>query len=164
VFLTLSVAVPIVFPLTLSVKTTLHVPDALPHVTVYDLPDPATVAIFLDEHVASLKLKTPPFGPAVVTVAFGLDHNKLTEHGLTETPLSFLHTASIPSAKRCICETFGGITGADPAPAQPASRPATARAANGRTKDRTSFMSVFPFHGNRLIIVAQGEKTLKDGA
>jgi hypothetical protein len=86
VFLTLSLAVPTVLPPALAVKRTLHEPDLLPQVTTYFPPDPATVAIPPDEHALSLKLKVLPFGPDVFTVAFGLDHDRLREHGLTETP------------------------------------------------------------------------------
>jgi hypothetical protein len=136
----LSVAVPTVLPLTLSVKTTLHEPDVVPHVATYLSPDPATVAMCFVEHVLSLKVKTPPFGPVVLTAAVGMDAHKLTEHGITETPWSFLQiAASIGLAKGCICETLSApldeVGGADPAPAHPASRPATARAANGRSND-----------------------------
>jgi hypothetical protein len=140
VFLTLSLAVPTVFPPALAVKTTLHEPDLLPQVTTYFPPDPLTVAISPDEHALSLKLKLLPFGPDVFTVAFGLAHDKLKEHGFTATPWSTAHFAGwIGTANECICETPSGrldeAGGADPAPAQPASRPAATRAANGRSKD-----------------------------
>jgi len=122
------------------VKTTLHAPDLVPHVAMYLPPDPVTVAMCFVEHVLSLNVKTPPFGPVVLTVALGMDTDKLSEHGVTETPWSFLQiAASIGLAKGCICETLSGalgeVGGADPAPAHPASRPATARAANGRSND-----------------------------
>ena len=138
-FLTLSFAVPTVLPLTLAVKTTLHEPDFVPHVTTYEPPEPATVAMPSAEHVLSLKLKPLPLGPDVFTVAFGLDHDRLREHGFTETPWSTAHFAGwIGVANDCICEAAGALDdvgGADTAPAQPASRPATAIAANGPSND-----------------------------
>jgi hypothetical protein len=42
------------------------------------------------EHVLSLKVKTLPFGPVALTVALGTDNDRLSEHGVTETPWSFL--------------------------------------------------------------------------
>jgi|SRR5579862_8352466 len=136
----LSVAVPTILPLTLSVKTTLHEPDVVPHVATYLSPDPATLAMCFVEHVWSLKVKTPPFWPVVLTVAVGMDAHKLSEHGITETPWSFLQiAASIGFVKGCVCKALCGpldeVGGADPAPAHPASRPATARAAIGRSND-----------------------------
>jgi hypothetical protein len=140
VFLTLSFAVPTVLPPALAVKTTLHEPDLLPHVTTYVPREPVTVAIPPDEQALSLKLKALPFGPEVFTVAFGLDHDRLREHGLTETPWSTAHFAGwIGMPNDCICEAPGGrldeAGGVDPALAQPARRPATARAAKGRRND-----------------------------
>lgn len=132
-FLTLSLAVPTVLPLTLAVKVTLHEPDLLPHVTVYFSPDPATVAMSPDEHALSLKLKALPLGPDVFTVASGLDHDRLSVHGLIETPWSTWHfAASIGMANNCICEIRSGtldemeaptrrqrIRRADPRPREP---------------------------------------------
>src|ERR1700729_107375 len=136
----LSVAVPTALPLTLSVEMTLHEPDLVPHVATYLSPDPLIVAMFFFEHVLPLKVKTPPFGPVVLTVAVGMDAHKFTEHGVTETPWSFLHIpGSIGLNQGCICETLSGpldeVGGADPAPAHAASRPATATVASGRSND-----------------------------
>lgn len=129
-----------VLPLTLSVKTTLHPPDLVPHVAMYLPPDPVTVAMCFIEHVLSLNVKTLPLGSVVLTVALGMDADKLSEHGVTDTPWSFLQTAaSIGLAKNGGCETLSAALdeggGPDPAPEHPASRPAAARAASGRSNE-----------------------------
>ena len=80
-------AVPIFAPLEfLSVKTAVQDPDFEHQSALKVLPEPEIVAMPSLEHVLSLKLKVPPFGPFVVTFSSGLESDRLIEQGFTDTP------------------------------------------------------------------------------
>lgn len=84
-----SVAVPIVLPPDLAIKTAEQDLDFVPAVTIHVASAPVTVAMSFFEHDLSLSLMSSPLGALTVTVAVGELTVSLTVQGLTETPLSF---------------------------------------------------------------------------